>query len=368
MIAHAAPPPPPVLLAPPIAFGRASVRIGPRTTRIWTVVDGRAGRARPVRKGPRRVSVALPRGTHAIRIVAFGPGGVRSSRSRRVVVLPARGRRAGRVPGFLDGVLQSRMTRLAGGLPAVGGIYVQHLVTGCGAAVNADAQFPAASTLKAATLIEAVRQGRARQLGGLLDQMIIPSDDRAANAVLARVGGGSEEVGGARVTETLHRLGLRRSLVRRGYILDARRPIPVTATSSPALFTNVVSTPYELARLMVAVHRGMIGRGGVGRLGIGEAAARRELGTRLISVSDRTKLAAGLPADVVLMHKTGFTTEVKHDAGIVYAPSGPIVVAVMTWNAGGVSDATGDPFIAAVARTAYARLSGGGACEGLPLR
>ena len=47
-------------------------------------------------------------------------------------------------------------------MAAVTGVYVQHLVTGCGAAVNADAQFPAASTLKAAILVDAVRRGRPR--------------------------------------------------------------------------------------------------------------------------------------------------------------------------------------------------------------
>ena len=75
-------------------------------------------------------------------------------------------------------------------MAAVTGVYVQHLVTGCGAAVNADAQFPAASTLKAAILVDAVRRGRAASLGATLDRMIIDSDDRAANSALAALGGG----------------------------------------------------------------------------------------------------------------------------------------------------------------------------------
>jgi beta-lactamase class A len=315
------------------------------------------------------VSVRLPRGSHVVRAVAMGEGRrPRASASRRLVVLPPRGRRAGRVPGFVDAQLQRRMRELTDALPAIGGVYVQHLVTGCGAAVNADAQFPAASTLKAATLVEAVRQGRARELSGPLDEMILFSQDRAANTVLASLGGGSDTAGGSRVTATLHRLGLTRSSIRRGYLLDARTPLTVSAEARPELRTNVISTPYELARLMVAVHRGMIGRGGIARLGIGQVAARREIGRRLIQVRDRTKLAAGLPGGVALMHKTGFTTEVKHDAGIIYAPSGPIAVAGMSWSASGVDDAVGNAFLASVARAAYGRLAGGGACEGLPLR
>jgi beta-lactamase class A len=257
---------------------------------------------------------------------------------------------------------------MTGRVGAISGVYVQHLVTGCGASRNADAQFPAASTLKAAILVDAVRRGRERDLGGLLDRMILDSDDVAANSVLAALGRGSGDRGAASVTDTLRDLGLGRSLVRRPYIVeDARRPLPIVTTASPALFTNFISTPYELARLMVAVHRGSIGRGGVGRLGIGAAAARRALLARLLDVRDRTKLVAGVPGAVPVAHKSGYTDEVKHDAGLVFLRTGPVVAVVMTWSASGVPDAVGDRLIADVARAARHRLGGGGACQGLPL-
>ena len=133
------------------------------------------------------------------------------------------------MPGFVDPRLQADAERLVARLPAIGGAYVQHLVSGCGAAVNAGAAFPAASTMKAAVLVEAVRRGRSAVPGALLDRMILPSDDRAANEVLVRLGRGSEERGAAAVTATLRRLGLRESLMRRGYLLDARRALPITA-------------------------------------------------------------------------------------------------------------------------------------------
>ena len=126
-------------------------------------------------------------------------------------------------------------------MPAVSGVYVQHLLTGCGASYNADAQFPAASTLKAAILVDAVRRGRAASLGAVLDRMVIDSDDVAANSVLADLGGGSTTAGAAGVTDTLADLGLSRSLVRRGYLLEAAgrcrseppRAPPSSPTSSP---------------------------------------------------------------------------------------------------------------------------------------
>jgi len=240
---------------------------------------------------------------------------------------------------------------------------VQHLVTGCGAALNADAQFPAASTLKAAILVEAVRRARgspAADEGALLDRMVVDSDDRAANDVLAEVGGG------AAVTATLGQLGLERSLIRAPYLIeDARRtPLDLSTVAQPALRTNFVTTPYELARLMVAVHRGALGIGGLRRLGLSPRAVRVQILRRLLEVRDAGKLAAGLASGVPIAHKTGYNRQVKHDAGIIYLRRGPVVAVAMTWSASGVDDARGDAFIAAVARDAARRLADGGHCGG----
>ena len=171
-------------------------------------------------------------------------------------------------------------------------------------------------------------------------------------------GGGSGTAGAASVTDTLHALGLDRSLVRRPYIVDQER-IPITVTSQPELYTNYISTPYELGVLMVALHRAALGKGPVRRMGVPASVARRQITWRLLEVRDRTKIVAGVPRGMPVAHKTGYTTEVKADAGIVYAPRGPIVVSVMGWSNGGASEA----FIARVAATSVARLSGGGACR-----
>ena len=172
------------------------------------------------------------------------------------------------------------------------------------------------------------------------------------------------------MTDTLHGLGLTRSLVRAPYIIDQerRRPLAISTTAQPALFTNYITTPFELARLMVAVHRAALGTGALARLGVSARAVRTEALPRLLDVHDRTKLAAGLAAGVPLAHKTGYNTNVKADGGIAYLRRGPVVMAVMTWAAGGVSDGTGDAFIARVAADAARRLANGGSCGGLPLR
>jgi len=361
-----APPPQPVVTNPGVAFGHLTIRVGRGTTRLDAYVDGRRVRRFRLPGRPRGVAVPLAPGRHEVRLRVAGPGGARWTATRIVWALPASGRRAGPIGGRVDPGLQRDLAALVAGLPAIGGVYVQHLVSGCGAGVNAGAQFPAASTLKAAILLDVERrlQGRVPpDLAGLLDQMILDSSDRAANSVLALMGGGSGELGATRVTETLGAMGLSRSLVRRPYIIeDARDDIPVTAEAQPALATNFVTTPFELARLMTAVHRGALGRGPLPGIGVSPRVVRTEILPRLLGVRDRSKIVAGLPPGVLAAHKTGFTRQVKHDGGIVYLKSGPVVVAAMSWSAAGVGDAVGDRFIARVAAVASARLAGGGRC------
>jgi beta-lactamase class A len=43
-------------------------------------------------------------------------------------------------------------------------------------------------------------------------------------------------------------------------------------------------------------------------------------------------LPQGLPVEVQMAHKTGSLFQLRHDAGIVYGPSGPYVITVMSWN------------------------------------
>lgn len=360
-------PPTPAVLTPGTAMGHVVVAVGANTSALGVWLDGRLLRRVPVRRSPARLAVPLPAGLHTLRVRARGSGGVAWSRPRSLWVLPRSAQRAKGIGGHVDVRLQRDLDAIARRMPAISGVYVQHLVTGCGAAVNAGARFPAASTLKAAILIDAERRAHGRpspSMARLLDQMIVESSDTAANRVLSITGGGSADAGARRVTDTLRAMGLRESLVRRPYIIDAvgAREIPVRATAQPALFTNFIATPYELTRIMVAVHRGMRGAGPLPRIGVTPRAVRTEIVPRLLRVRDRSKIVAGAPAGALVAHKSGYNTNVKHDAGIVYLASGPVAVTAMTWSASGVGDGAGNRFAADVTRAAAARLRRGGRC------
>lgn len=353
----AAAPPAPYVAPAAVVYGRIDVRVARGTRLVVAELDGRARRAVRVPDGTRRVSVPLPTGRWGLSVRAVGTTGTRRTASRVVWVLPASGARAGTTEGRLDRVLQRRMNQLSASTRVANGIYVQNLITGCGAGVNAGAVFPAASTLKAAVLLEAVRHP-AGASADLLDRMILDSGNVAAGHVLTIQGGGDGVRGAARVTATMQALGMRQSLVRRPYAIGYER-IPVERNIAPELYTNYISTPYELAMLMVALHRASLGKGRVARMGVDALRARREITRRLLDVRDRSKIVAGVSPQWPVAHKTGYTDEVKADAGIVYTPRGPIVVSVMEWSNSGASDA----FISRVAGRAVKYLSRGGRCS-----
>ena len=85
---------------------------------------------------------------------------------------------------------------------------------------------------------------------------------------------------------------------------------------------------------------------------ISPAASDRML-ARLERQQINDRLPAGLPAGVIVAHKTGNLSGLAHDAGIIFTPSGPRVVVAMTWDA---YDADAYAFISNVASIVYSTL------------
>ena len=114
--------------------------------------------------------------------------------------------RHGRASGCRGSIprLQTDVRRLATGFPGAAAVYVENLGTGATAAWNAQATFPAASTLKLAIAVTALSRvdGPPRpgtSLDGLLRQMLDASDNEAANRLLVSLGGSTS--GGGRLVD-----------------------------------------------------------------------------------------------------------------------------------------------------------------------
>jgi hypothetical protein len=374
-----APPPlaPPALVQPAayqVSYGVVRGTAARGTRRVVVRVDGKLVRAAPLRGRSFRLVVPLP--SHEVRV--------------RVETLDASGRGAGRTVEHVFGLpraaqpalrslrleprLESDVTRLASGYPGTAAVYVEDLATGAGAAWNARATFPAASTLKlaiAVTLLAHVDGPPApgSELDALLRRMLIPSDNAAANAVLVRLGG-STSGGGALVDDELRSLGLERTDMYGGYVIGtslgaskrglASRGVPLTVVSEAHWGVGKRTTALDLARLLRALWLASGGLGPLARDGSGVSSDEaRYLLYLLAHVGDRGKLARGLHGvpGLVVMHKAGWVDAARHDAGLIAWRGGIVVAVAMTYRASGAG-VSSDAFAGRVATSALRRFRG----------
>jgi hypothetical protein len=366
----AAPPPPAIVSPAPreISFGRIQGRVARGTRRVLVRVDGRLAATKELHRQRFALVVPLPQHDVTLRVTAidrFGRGA--STRVGPVYGLPREtAPYDGPIPplqGYEDAALAADVRGLARRFPGLCGLFVQDLRSGAGAAWNARARFPGASTLKLAIAVELLRElrglpGPRTRLAGLLWQMLVYSDDRAANELLVRIGG-STSAGSTRVNAMMRALGLADSEMYGGYIVEdqvGRSPIPLEILGRP-YFIGKYTTAWDLARLERALHLAAGARGALverfrGALTPGDARF-------LLYLLAHSRTRGGLKMylggrGAVVLHKAGWTSKVRHDTGLVYSARGAFVVTVLTWNGHGIGSAS-DVLAGRVARAALDR-------------
>lgn len=369
MTALAPPPPPLVVVAPAaheVSYGlvRGTVRAGAK--RVVVRVDGRiAGRA-SLRGRRFVVDLDLPFGTHTISVDAIGARGRPMRRTIRDVYGLPRAARPRERGARLEPALQRDVRRLAAAFGPSCGVYVQDLTTGAGAAWNARAEYPAASTLKLAVAVTALARFDATPVhGSELDRtfrsMLTYSDNAAANR-LETWFGGSTSGGSHLVNATMATIGLTQTDMYGGYILDTLRfgagfgAIPLTVVDQPGWGRGKRTTSLDLARLSRAIWLASGGLGPLRRKTPGFSAADGRYLLRILAdVRDSGKLDRALPPRVTrVLHKAGWIGSARHDNGLVFWRGGVFVAAVTTYSAGGVG-VSSDVLAGKVALTAFRR-------------
>jgi hypothetical protein len=350
-----------------VSFGRIEGRVGAGTREVRVRVDGRLVATKPVRRRRFVLVVALPARDVTLRVSSVDAQGRHASTTIGPVFgLPREAAPyAGAIPplrGYEDAALSRAGRGLARGFPGSCAFFVQDLRTGAGAAWNARARFPAASTLKLAIAVELMRELRGvpqpgSRLAGLLWRMLVYSDDRSANELLEAIGG-STSGGSARVNAMMRALALADSDMYGGYLIEdslMRRAIPLEIVSRPS-FIGKATTAWDLARLERGLHLAAGARGAlVWRFrGAFTPSDARFVLYLLAHARTRGGLTYARGAGVTLLHKAGWTSKVRHDTGLVYSRRGAFVVTVLTWNARGVGSAS-DVLAARIARAAEAR-------------
>ncbi len=351
---RAVPPAPPVIERPSafqVSYGVVEGRAAPGAQRVVVRIDGKIARKLRLTRRAFRLEVDLPPREVRIRVETVDAAGRRSGHTvANVFGLPRAARPRVRL-ARLDNGLQTDVRRLAAGFPGSAAVYVEDLGTGAGAAWNARATFPAASTLKLAIAVAVLSRAHGPPRAGswldlLLRRMLDASDNESANRLLVSIGGSTS--GGGRIVDAVMRsAGLERTVMYGGYVLGtsldaprevASRGLPASIVEQPAWGVGKATTAADLARLLRAV---WLAGGGLGPLasagtGVSPAEARYLLYV-LAHVADRGKLGRFVDRrpSVVILHKAGWIDAARHDAGLVVWRGGIFVAAVMTYNGAG---------------------------------
>jgi beta-lactamase class A len=231
-------------------------------------------------------------------------------------------------PDYPDAGLQDILDSYLDDAPGSWAASVKKLDTGQYAAVNGHAQAVSASLYKLWVLYEVLRQnedgdlslddtepitaanaaydqslgelnwtiGDQPRVSLLLDRMITVSDNTAA-LTLANL------VGPDNVNASLRRLGLNESE------LNFNGGDNLTTASDYTHLLEMIATGRALDR-----------------------DASRYMVNLMLAQQLNDLLPVGLPNDTPIAHKTGTLDLLMHDAGIVYSPSGPYVITVLSWN------------------------------------
>ena len=222
----------------------------------------------------------LPPGRYDLELRFFRKGRlVWRSTAPGTYLLPVRARLA-RPAVVTEAPLQRELRRLGVLFPGWAAIYTHDLRTGRAAGWNADALFPAASTVKLGVLVAVLRRWyphvESPQVEPDLRALIGWSSNLAANRLLRLVGDGSELLGVQRVEAALARLGATSSRYPGAY------RIGTTVDEQPPLATGRVTTARDLGRALYAIAAAAAGdRAAARRSGLNTEAARYALGLLL---------------------------------------------------------------------------------------
>jgi beta-lactamase class A len=281
---------------------------------------------RPVRRRPPRIPMAP-----AASCRSCPCDGPLSAPRAPDVDLPVSWRLAA-LPGATD-------TRLAAGLERVGrsfrgwaGFWVHDLRTGRTAGWNADARFPAASTVKlgaiAAALLRSAPSPWTSPYAADVLAIASWSSNLAANRLVSRLGQ-------AAVADGLRRLGMVSStypgLYRAGTATAADAPKP------PPLRTARVTTARDLGRALLRLHAAAAGRRWALRAtGLSRTEAAAGLGALLASRAegDNAGLVRGWFRGRPIAQKHGWVSDTRITAAVVYRPAGPVIVVVEAYAPG----------------------------------
>jgi hypothetical protein len=312
-------------------FGPVVARAPAGATSATLTVDGGFAGTAAVRGGRVRFGVTVAPGPHDLRVAfSAGAGVTRVLISRGAMLLPDTALRRP-APARADAGLARRLAAALDGGPRYRAAWVHDLVDGRSAGVGAGLPFPAASTVKLGLMAAVLaRLGGAPERSANaydLRAMATWSSNLATNRLLERFGGP------ATAQQGLRRLGARASTFPGDYIVGTQ--------VGPPRVSRRVTTARDLGRMVLSLHSAAAGdRAAVASTGLTVHQARLAIGWLAASQQrggNVSLLAGGVAPGALVAQKNGWIRAARLTAGIVYRPRGPAVVALATYDGGGVS-------------------------------
>ena len=281
-------------------------------------------------------------------------------RTTGAYLLPASGLQA--MPGARRSPALTRaLARIAARHGGVTGIWVQRLWDGRAAGWNADAEFPAASTVKLPLAVGAImRMGKAPWTHPSWVDVVAAlrySDNKAADRLVAQLGSGCATTADAAAAEGLRRLGARQSTFTGCYAAEELQPrLPAGGATQTPSWSNRHTTARDLGRMLYALQAAAVPtRAARRQTGIPAMKARLLLGILLTAAQDgqtATLFNGGLKPGTPIAEKNGWRQNEQHGAAIAYTKRGPLILVVLTQRPGGASFADAHAIGSEVARAA----------------
>jgi hypothetical protein len=309
----------------------------------WAVVTTGAQRAgcnrgqaaSGISKGRLALSLRLPMGRHDLSVSFCAGPKAQPTRLATVSVpdvwLLSHAEQAAATPRAESVLLDARLARTARTFPGISAVWYQDLRTGTTGSWNADAIFPAASTVKLGLLIAALHRFGVRSAASYdLQAMATWSSNLAANRLLDKLTR-SETAGSAATQATLARVGATHSTFTGAYRVGTT--FNKVATKPPRISSRV-TTARDLGTILYTLHAGALGRpDALARLRLSRSQARLALGLLLSTRAQRDNVGLFRPAlgTTPAAQKQGWFSVVRHTAAIIYAPSGPKIIVLLTY-------------------------------------
>lgn len=267
--------------------------------------------------------------------------------------------------GLLQRLITNHVQEFESQSGGVASVFIIDLTTGEEIGYNHTLPMSGMSVLKIPILLETLRSVNSITpvTETLMSEMVTETGNEAANELLSLIGDDDGFVGADAVTELLTRLGLVNSFMVTPYDETPRRnketletPANSVLSSRLAPTAEMQTTAEDIGALLEMLYTCAMADGGALRAAFSADLTQADCQEILTMLADNkigTLVEEGVPSDVTVVHKHGWTGDTYGDAGIVFSPGGDYIIVEFLHKPGWLQWEISSPLMADISRAAY---------------